>query len=335
MHNSLNYFIINSSCKVARKLLKKSVLLAIPTFQDPYVPGRKDKGGPILQALQNGNFDEVILFGLQTWRINAFLVEQAIIKNHPKIAVKRYILPIQDLSCYKNIFHHLKTALSECEDYLEKECEEPVFLLPSPIYDYLFDCWLLLATSLSIKTRICQIESHYSLEGAASSDIDWLNESPKEFRDSCTETQITYPCLSKNQIQFLESIYTKHHNFCIIAKNSNLYSPISQFFFQSARTKNLNYLNVACNEIPFEISNEILFGYQKEIENNQILKRKGLLKKFQKGLIIIENFDVLPKVIIQKVENFISNQKDCRFINIISHTKNLDSVVPCFSLPNS
>ena len=320
---------------VARKLLKKKVLLAIPTFQDPYIPGRKDKEGPILQALQGGNFDEVILFGLQIWRLNTFLSEQFIVKNYPKITVKRHVLPIQDLTCYKDIFYQLKTKLSEYESYLGEECEEPVFLLPSPVYDYLFDCWLLLSTSLNMKTRICQIESHYSIEGDSCSDIDWLNESPKEFRDSQAEPQVVYPYLSQNQLKFLEELYNKNQNVCILAGDEQLYHSISQFFFQSARTKNLNYLKVACSEIPAEISNEILFGYQKEIDNNQILKRKGLLKKFKKGLITIENFNSLPESMVKKVESFIAKQKDCRFINITPNRANWESAIPCFSLPNN
>lgn len=320
---------------MTRKSLKKKVLLAIPAFQDPYIPGRKDKEGPILQALQSGNFDEVILFGLQIWRLNTFLIEQFIVKNYPEITVKRHVLPIQDLTCYKDIFYQLKTKLAEYETYLSEECEEPVFLLPSPIYDYLFDCWLLLSTSLNIKTRICQIESHYSIEGASSSDIDWLNESPKEFRDSQTDPQVVYPCLSKKQLNFLEEIYAKNQNICILATDTQLYHPISQFFFQSARAKNLNYLKVTCSEIPSEISDEILFGYQKEIDNEQILKRKGLLKKFKKGLIIIENFNTLTKPMVRKIESFIAKQTDCRFINIIPDATNLESSIPCFYLPNN
>lgn len=335
MHNFINHFILSLGFNVARKLLKKKVLLAIPTFQDPYIPGRKDKEGPILQALQNGKFDEVLLFGLQVWRLNTFLTEQFIVKNYPNVTVKRHVLPIQDLSCYKDIFYQLKTKLAEYELYLSEECEEPVFLLPSPIYDYLFDCWLLLSTSLNIKTRICQIESHYSIEGASSEDIDWLNEIPKEFRDFQAEPQVVYPYLSKTQISFLEEIYTRNHNVCILAADTQLYPSISQFFFQSARAKNQNYLKITCSEIPSEISNEILFGYKKEIDNQRVLKRKGLLKKFKKGLITIENFNALTGAMVKKVESFISKQKECRFINIIPNTNNLESSIPCFSLPNN
>ena len=81
------------------------MLLAIPTFQDPCISGKQDKEGPILRALQSGDFDEVILFGLQVWRLNTFLSEQFIVKNYPEITVKRHVLPIQDLACYKNIFY--------------------------------------------------------------------------------------------------------------------------------------------------------------------------------------------------------------------------------------
>ena len=229
----------------------------------------------------------------------------------------------------------MKTKLAEYEAYLGEACEEPVFLLPSPIYDYLFDCWLLLSTSLNMKTRICQIESHYSIEGDSFSDIDWLNECPKEFQDSQAEPQVVYPYLSKNQLNFLEEIYNKHQNVCILAKDTQLYHSISQFFFQSARMKNQNYLKIACSEIPAEISNEILFGYQKEIDNQQILKRKGLLKKFKKGLIAIENFNTLPRTMVEKMESFIAKQKDCRFINIIPNTNNIRTSISCFSFPNN
>lgn len=320
---------------MARKSLKKKVLLAIPTFQDPCISGKQDKEGPILRALQSGDFDEVILFGLQVWRLNTFLSEQFIVKNYPEITVKRHVLPIQDLACYKNIFYQLKEKLADYESYLGEVCEEPVFLLPSSVYDYLFDCWLLLSTSLNMKTRICQIESHYSIEGASFSDIDWLNESPKEFRDSQAEPQVSYPCLSKNQLNFLEEIYAKNQNAYVLAEDVRLHRSISQFFFQSTRAKNLNYLKIACSEIPAEISNEILFGYQKEIDSRRILKRNGLLKKLKKGLVTIEGFNALPKPMVKKVEDFISNQKDCRFVNILSDASNLESGIPCFSLPNN
>jgi len=193
----------------------------------------------------------------------------------------------------------------------------------------------LLSTSLNMKTRICQIESHYSMEGASSGDIDWLNEPSKEFRDSQSEPQVVYPCLSKNQLNFLEEVYTKNQNAYLLAEDVRLYHAISQFFFQSARAKSLNYLKIACSEIPSEISNEILFGYQKEIDDRRILKRNGLLKKFKKGLITIESFNALSKPMVQKVEDFISKQKDCHFINIISDASNLESDIPCFSLPNN
>ncbi len=318
---------------MARRLLKKKILLAIPTFQDPHVPGRKDGFGPILQALQKGNFDEVILFGLQMWRLNTFLTEQFISKNYPNITVKRHILPLQDLSCYKDIFYQLKTKLEEYEFYLQKNSEEPVFLLPSSIYEYLFDCWLLLSTSLNMKTRICQIASHYALEGTPSSDIDWLSEPPKEFHDSHTEAQIICQYLSKNQIHFLEKISEKHQNFCIITENSNIHQSIAQFFSQLARTKNLNYLNIACPQIPSEIANEILFGYQKQIENDKILKRKGLLKKFNKGLISLENINILSNEINKKIQTFIMHQKHSRFISICPTIKDLSSAIPYFPLP--
>lgn len=321
---------------MARRLLKKKILLAIPTFQDPHIPGRKDGFGPILQALQKGNFDEVILFGLQIWRLNTFLTEQFILKNYPNVTVKRHILPLQDLSCYKDIFYQLKTKLEEYETYLQENSEEPVFLLPASIYEYLFDCWLLLSTSLNMKTRICQIASHYALEGIPSNDIDWLNESPKEFRDSRSEeVQTICQYLSKNQIYFLEKIFEKHQNFCIITENSNIHQSLLQFFSRSARVNNLNYLNITCTQIPSEIANEILFGYQKQIENNKILKRKGLLKKFNKGLISLENINILSKEIKDKIQTFITHQKHSRFISICHNIKDLPSIIPYFSLPQN
>ena len=122
-------------------LSKKNVLLAIPSYQDPEILGYTRELGPVLKLLQEHDFDEVILLGLQKWKLNAFLTERSIQANFPNIAVKKHILPINNIGNYKDVFYPLKQTLSQYEYYLKTECEEPFVLLPPSVCECLLDSW--------------------------------------------------------------------------------------------------------------------------------------------------------------------------------------------------
>jgi hypothetical protein len=83
---------------------KEQILVAIPSFYDPYLPGKPAELGNIGTLLKREIFQEVFMFGLDLWKLNAFLTEQYIVQYYPQIRVSKKILPITNVSSYKEIF---------------------------------------------------------------------------------------------------------------------------------------------------------------------------------------------------------------------------------------
>ena len=284
---------------ISRK--KKRVLLAIPSFQDPEVCGKERELGPILRLLEKECFDEVILFGLQVWKLSAFLTENAIRLRWPKISIKKYLLPVKNVSVYKDVFYGLREKLADCEGYLKSECEEPMVLLPPSVCDCLLDSWLLLVTSMNIKVRLCQVESHYSMDGIYSQapeeqNLDWLAENVSEFRDPVAErTPKKAVCLlCPEQTAFLDALCAQRRSFCL--KLDNQYnSSLGHYFAQYARQRSSQYAQINCSEIPQEVLDPILWGYTSVMDGGRVIKRRGLMQRVKKGWVTLLGYDMLPK----------------------------------------
>lgn len=320
---------------------KKSVLLAIPSYQDPEILGYKKDQGPILKVLQEHDFDEVILLGLQKWKLNAFLTERAIQASFPKMTIKKQILPISNISNYKDVFYPLKQALSQYEYYLKTECSEPFVLLPPSVCECLLDSWLLLVTSLNIKIRICQVESHYSAEGVYSQspeeqDLDWLAEYGTDFRDSISEVVQNKErwVLTSTQIGFLDELCRNNRSFFIHTEHRNYYADaLSSYFARYARNRSVHYMKVGCSEIPEEILRPVLWGYEQNTWHGQKLRRKGLLQKFTDGWIALEDYDTFPLEIQKKVQCSVANTDKLHIVGWGDNPANCIADIPVYALP--
>ena len=315
---------------------KKNVLLAIPSFLDPEMFQQKGQDGPILQMLHENDFDEVILVGLQSWRLNAFLTEQAINVNFPKVKVVKHILNINNIFSYKEVFYELKKFLIDCEKTLSNICEEPVILLPPSACGCLLDCWLLLTTSLSINVRICQIEPHYSSEGiylqnGEEQNLDWLSDNEMKFYDFVCDkpyNQEQNP-LTEAQIFALKNWCQNEKIFCLQGLTEEASLSIQKYLSNYARRHNKNCLCINCLEIPEEILQSVLCGYKKTIEHNKTFERKGLFSKIKSGWIILSDFQKLSVNIQQYLRQIVQNKQDLHVIGMIAN-KTQPTVFPSF-----
>lgn len=322
-------------------LNKKNVLLAIPSYQDPEISGYRRGCGPILKLLQENNFDEVILLGLQKWKLNAFLTERAIQASFPKVVIKKHILPVNNISSYKDVFYPLKQALSQYEYYLKTECNEPFVLLPPSVCECLLDSWLLLVTSLNIKIRICRVESHYSMEGVYSQaiedqDLDWLAERDTDFHDPISEPSHNreHWILTSTQIEFLDKLCQNNRSFFINIEHKKYYmDALNNYFAHHARNRSVHYMKIGCSEIPEEILRPILWGYEQNMGEDQILKRKGLLQRFTDGWITLENYDVFPLDIQKKVKNSVSETNKLHIVGFVDDPAKCIDDIPMYVLP--
>mgnify|MGYP004655282485 FL=1 len=317
--------------------VKKRVLLAIPSFLDPELFQKKGKIGPILQMIHEHDFDEVILVGLQVWRLNAFLTEQAINTHFPKIKVTRYILNINNIGSYKEVFYELKNLLTNCENQLQGICDEPVVLLPPSVCDCLLDCWLLLTTSLNINVRICQVEPHYSSEGVylqntEDQNLDWLFENDMEFRDFNRRKTLSQEisCLTQPQLSSLQALCLNKKAFCLQGLDSEMNLSIQRHFAKTARQNNQNYLFIDCSEIPEEIMHAVLCGYKKSIDTNKTIERKGLFSKIKSGWLVLSDFEKLSLEIQQYLKQISHNEKDLHVIGIENKSSQTSPVFPSF-----
>lgn len=305
---------------------KKNVLLAIPSFLDPEIFQQKGKEGPILQIIRENNFDEVILFGLQAWRLNAFLTEQAINTNFPKVKVVRHILNINNIFSYKEVFYELKSFLINCEKTLRNICEEPVVLLPPSACGCLLDCWLLLTTSLNINVRIFQVEPHYSSEGiylqnGEEQNLDWLSDNEMKFYDFASDKHRyeEEPCLSESQAFALSNWCKNEKNFCLYGLKEEICLSIQKYLSNYARQHNKNCLCINCSEIPEEILYSVLCGYKKSIENGKTFERRGLFSKIKSGWIILSDFQKLSANIQENLQQIIQNENDLHVIGMTAN----------------
>ncbi|MDR2396982.1 MAG: sigma 54-interacting transcriptional regulator [Puniceicoccales bacterium] len=297
---------------MSKKNISCRILLAIPSFQDPYSPGQQDKIGPLVRLLKEESFDQVILLGLQLWKLNAFLTEQYIRTHWSSIQVDRHVLPITNISIYKDIFYNLKEALNKYQHLFKTSNHEVAFLLPPSTCDRLLDCWLLLATSLHIETKIFQMESHYSLEGVYSEDVwnkslDWLAEVPKEFRDCVVDKTIcSVQSLNSIQMRFLEQM--KPIASSLLLKNATFDFAQSIARFVAHSNMFGKCLIVRCDEIPQEILEAILFGYEQSIHGGAIIRRKGLLQRFCQGVVLLFNANKVKESTQKKLADCIVEQ---------------------------
>lgn len=316
---------------------KKRVLLAIPTLLDPETPGHSSGYGPIMQIVEKNNFDEVILLGLQCWRLNLFLTEQAIHTKFPKINVKRHILSIKNITDYNEIFYNLKPVLDSYDMWLKLECEDPVFLLPPSYFDRLLDCWLLLTTSLNIKSRICQIEPHYSVEGlylknSEDQNLDWLEENPIEFKDVSLEKSRGFSVVfTPLQVTFVRNLFQSNKSFCFYLKNKALSGPLLNTIFNNVRELGVKHLNIQCQALPEEIMQPILWGYSKSIEDATI-QRKGLLSRLSDGWITLSQCDRLPLSIRESLSVFAS-KKELHLIGVSFQADKVIPNIPIYEIP--
>ena len=320
---------------------KKKILLAIPSYQDPAILGCERELGPILKLLQENDFDEVILMGLQKWKLNTFLTERAIQTSFPNVAIRKHILPVNNISNYKEVFYPLKQALSQYEYYLRTECDEPFVLLPPAICECLLDSWLLLVTSLNVKIRICQVEPHYFAEGVYSQaseeqNLDWLAEYDTDFHDPISESSHCKErwLLTETQIEFLRGLCLKHRSFFINIEHHKYYADaLNHYFARYARDRSVHYMKVECSEIPREILDPVLWGYKQSTHEGQVLQRKGLLQKFADGWIALGNCEFFPMDIQNKVQNAASNVGRLHIVGFVNDPTKCIKGVPMYALP--
>lgn len=318
-----------------QKKMKEKVLLAIPSFQDPHMPNDEGKLGSLIKLLDEKSFNKVFLFGFQVWKLNAFMTEQYIKSKYSNVDVEKIILPVNNLVVYKDIFYNLKKALDERIDFLKSKNVEASFLLPPAFCDRVFDCWLLLATSLNIDAKIYQIEPHYSLEGFYPEDIynknlDWLDENKLELRDSITDNTIPIkefvPVERIINTETIDKLLSGEQHSLLMDNNIGLSAWQMAMFIKDKGNKQNRCISIKCNELPSEICDDILFGYNKSININKAIQKTGIVERFNNAVIAFEDADLLPIHIQEKLANIMQNEQTLagrRFIFSKNKTNNI------------
>lgn len=329
---------------------KERILFAIPSFQDPHFPNQPQQLGSIARLLASEKFERVILIGLRLWKFNLFLTEQYIGEHWPNVKIEKTVLPIDNIAAYKEVFYGLKKALDAYTHLLHNQENQTSFLLPPSLCDKLLDCWLLLVTSLNLKAKIYQLEPHYSIQGLYSDDVwnkglDWLNEkntglhdciipNPKALQAGQSSEEIEAKwfdqLLPLRETQ--QSLLLLNHHEGIEGKVARWLSKNKEDVLHRA------CLNVHCEELPNEICEDILFGYKRELSEQKVIQRSGLVKKLGTGIVSVANIDKLPLKTQEKfadlIEEFsapanraglpISRTSGSRFVFSISNPLHLE-----------
>ena len=308
---------------------KKQVLFAIPSFQDPGLPDKKDRCGPLLQLMQEKHFDRVVLLGLPVWRLHMFLCAQRIQSSWKNILIDKKLLEVGNIHVYQNVFNALKRVLDEYKEVLNDTRTTCSFLLPPSTCECLLDSWLLLASSLSRDAKIFQIESHFSIESSTEKYV-WAEalENKNNIEVNDTTKDIFEPFIPKvipNHLRLLINIIRRKDKVLFFPNTDAIKagSVAHALFNFTEKTKASRCMTIKCDQLPREIAQEILFGYNIEIENGIRVQKKGLLQYLKSGLLLLANVDKfnhqLQEKLVKHVEScpyrciFTSDQKKVDF----------------------
>jgi hypothetical protein len=291
---------------------KEQMLVVIPSFHDPHLPGKPAELGNIATLMQRETFQHVFMFGFNIWKLNVFLTEQYINQRYPHVKTSKEMMPVKNTFSYKEIFYSLKQALYTHKSVFSDKKRSVSFLLPPSFCDKLLDCWLLLLTSLNIPAKIYQIEPHYSLETTIADSLwnknfDWLSEQNIETHEPGQLSKANKNDSGEQAGELartLEVYESSDKNLLVVGQDESTHHYVDAWLRHNVRVNGI-FLRVECDQIPTEICDEILFGYRRTIAENKIIAKKGLLCCGEGGIVHVSRFEALPVHVQSKLVDFI------------------------------
>ncbi len=307
------------------RCLMKRILFAIPDGSDPFAAGDECNEGSVLRLVRERSFDRIVLLGLPGYRLSVTLTERAFAVRFPKKAVQSYALGIPSLS-YKGVFNGLKKVLEvETSDLQAKD--RLTFLLPSAAEDPILDCLLLLSLSLPQKVEVCQAETPTD---AWVQQAFQTEEDAFEWHDAATDKDEDKTFLSAKQLDFLYRTWDQNKAFCLKTRDAAQEKAVSRAMHLYCSTSGSPYRDVDCADIPENVSNELLWGYNAETDGKTFV-RDGLLMK-QDANLSLSGFDALSEVLKSNITAFLS--KSDRHFMAVSTTEDEFLQIPTLALPN-
>ena len=245
----------------------KRILFAIPDGSDPFAAGDECNEGAVLRLVRERSFDRIVLFGLPGYRLSVTLTERAFAVRFPKKAVQSYIPDIPSLS-YKGLFNNFKKVLEvETSDLQAKD--RLTFLLPSAAEDPILDCLLLLSLSLPQKVEVCQAET--PVEAWVQQTFQ-TEEDAFEWHDAATDKAEDKTFLSAKQLDFLYHAWNQNKAFCLKTRDAAQGKAVSRAMHLYGSTSGSPYRDVDCADIPENVSNELLWGYNAETDGKTFVR---------------------------------------------------------------
>lgn len=303
----------------------RKILFAVPDRSDLFVSGDEHCECSVLRLLRERSFDNVVLLGLPEFRLSTALTERAIADRFPGKTVWSHAVEAPSLS-YKAVFNGLKKALKAETSELQTD-DRLTFLLPSVAEESIRDCCLLSVRSLLQKVEVCQ---------SASTTDAWVQqtfqteEDAFEWHDSATDKDKNATFLLTKQLDFLYRAWNRNAAFCLKTRDTKQQKAISLAMRLYGQTSEQPYREIACTDIPEDVSNELLWGYRAEV-NGKTVVRDGLLTKGNEGVAFLQ-WDAFPEDLKSNTVAFLS--KSGRRLMALSNTEDEFSQIPTYTLPN-
>ena len=307
------------------RCLMKRILFAIPDGSDPFAAGDECNEGSVLRLVRERSFDRIVLLGLPGYRLNVTLTERAFAVRFPKKAVQSYMPDIPSLS-YKGLFNNFKKVLEvETSDLQTKD--HLTFLLPSAAEDPILDCLLLSVLSLPQKVEMCQAEPPTDawVQQAFQTEADAF-----EWHDSATDKDEDKTFLSSEQLDFLYRTWEQNKAFCMKTRNTAQQKAVARAMRLYGQTSGNSYRDIDCSDVPEDISNELLWGYEANTDGKTFV-RDGLLTKQNAGLSL-SGWDAFSEELKSNIAAFLS--KSGHHFMALSNTEDEFSQIPICTLPN-
>lgn len=300
------------------------ILFAFPHLQDPFFQTETGKPGPILRCLQKKFFDRIALFGLPDNTLSMTLTEQAIRRQMPSREVQTHLLSIVSFS-YKEVFAELKKVLKTS---FPQKGDSVTLLLPSQMQEPLLDCWLLLALRGSVSMEVDQADRE-SLPEVAYVSNKSHSASLWELHDVAGEKAEERMPLSKNQFEFLCHIWAQGNPCCLKIQEPEQQRSVLQAIHMLTPCKGTSHGSIFCDEIPAEYSYPLLWGYQANLKQKNII-RKGLLTNESQSLLLF-NWDAFSEDLKSTTVSFLCRTN--RHFMVLSRQTDEYLQIPTYVLP--
>jgi len=307
---------------------KPSILISFVGSNDPF--GRKEKVsgegnvyGPIISAVKEGDFDNIILLATPSLFKNAEDTLKEIEKLYPNKEVKIYDTQINDPTSHIEIINALKKFIEKEQKLLKKDCE--IFISVTSGTPSMHACLLLLAASNMLPAKVIhRKEARFAdSEKQTITQIDFTRPefpvvSPKISREWKEEETVPtsfydYGLIgeSENFIKACQEAWNfakKDVDILILGETGTGKELFAEMIHKASGRKG-GLVSFNCNETSENLIESDLFGHKKGAFTGAIENRDGLCKTAENGTLFLDEIGDVPIPIQGKLLRFLENKK--------------------------